>query len=292
MARTPSATRYHLELEGQPCGFVRSVEGGSMRAEVVTEAPGSEHFLKKHLGSVAVEPIVLTFGLGLAPVVYEWMAEALDGGLTSRSGAIAFADPQLARQRTLTFEHAVVAAVTIPAHDGASKDASFFTLALQPERTELRKASGRLAVPPAAKAKQWVAANFRLEIDELDTSRVAKVDALRIETTAEHAAGEGRLPRSAPKIDFPDLRVRLAEAGADSWLAWHEDFVVKGNCDDAHERAGALVVLGPSLEGELLRLELEGLGIWRLAPRKLAAAADAVRFLDAALYCERMRLEA
>lgn len=42
MALTPrTAGRFYLELDRLPCGFLRSVEGGSVKAEVVTAPPGA-----------------------------------------------------------------------------------------------------------------------------------------------------------------------------------------------------------------------------------------------------------
>jgi hypothetical protein len=289
MALTPrTAGRFYLELDGLPCGFLRSVEGGSVKAEVVTEPPGAEHFLKKHLGTAAPEPLVLTFGLSLAPVVYDWIAEAWNGRRSARDGAIVFTDASLQRRKALAFEAPLITAVTFPTQDGSSKDPCYLAVTIQPEGTNAQKASGKLAAP-AVKAKQWLACNFRVEIGGLDCKRVSKVDAFTVELKAVDQVGDRRDPAVDPKIDFPGLRFTLAESGAATWRAWHEDFVVQGNCDDAHEKSGALVVLDPGLK-ELGRVKLEGLGIHRLDSEKVEASKDAVARVVADLYCERMEL--
>lgn len=287
MAPTPTAPRFYLELDGIPCGFLRSVDGGSVSAEVIAE-PGGQHFVKKHLGRVAPEPIVLRFALGLEPTVYEWIAEFCDGKLWRRSGSIVFADATLTSRKTLTFEEAQIAAVGIPAQDGSSKDACFFTMTIQPERTTLAKGSGKVQGRPAARGKQWVASNFRVDIPDLDCTKVAKVDAFTVELKATDPVGEERIPVKSETIDFPDLRLSLAESAAATWNAWHEDFVVRGNCDDAHEKTGSLVALDPSLTNELLRVEFEGLGIHRLAPEKTDSVDVPLARVKAELYCERM----
>ena len=271
-----SVGRFHLELGGKPCGFVDSVEGGGVVAEVVTEEPGAEHYLKKHLGAAAPEPIVLTFGLALAPGVYGWLADAWNGKQVPRDGRIVFADATLQATWEIEFRGAVVTSVTFPKLDGSSKDAGRLTVVLVPEETRHQKASDRLGATRTTKAKQWLASNFSVEVDGLDAKRVAKVDAFTVATAGQ-------------PIDFPGLRVTIAESGAETWRAWHEEFVVQGMNDDGRERSGALVLFDPTLQ-EIGRVRLAGLGIHRLAVEKAEAGQEAVARVVAELYCERMEL--
>jgi hypothetical protein len=271
-----TAARFQLELDGKACGFVDSVEGGSVTAEVVAEAPGAEHYLKKHLGAAAPEPIVLTFGLTLAPAVYAWLADAWDGNQSRPDGRIVFADATFAAMQELEFRRASVASVTFPKLDGSSKDAGRLTVVLEPEETSFQKASGKLKASTATKTKQWLASQFSLVVDGLDAKQVAQVDSFTVVTG------------SAP-IDFPGLRVTLAEAGAATWRDWHRDFVVQGMNDDGQERSGALVLFDPTLQ-EIGRVELAGLGIHRLALQKAEAGRESVARVVAELYCERMEL--
>ena len=60
-----------------------------MKAEVVREEGRPRTpFVKKHLGETAVEPFVITLGLGLDKSVYTWLAEAWAGKQKARDGAI------------------------------------------------------------------------------------------------------------------------------------------------------------------------------------------------------------
>jgi hypothetical protein len=271
-----SASRFHLELDGKPCGFVDSVEGGGVTAEVVTEAPGAEHYLKKHLEDAGPEPIALTCGLGLAPAFYGWLADAWNGNRTPRDGTIVFADATMKATQAIEFRGAVVASVGFPKLDGASKDAGRFTVVLEPEEVSTQKASGTVNAA-AAKTKQWIASNFTVEVDGLDAKRVAKVDAFTVVTTGE-------------PVDFPGLRVTISETGADTWRAWHEEFVVNGHNDEGAEKSGALVLLDPTMKGEIGRVTLAGLGIYRLTREKAEAGQEGVARVAAELYCERMEL--
>jgi hypothetical protein len=273
-----TASRFHLELNGKPCGFLDSADGGSVSAEVVTEAPGAGHYLKKHLGSAAPEPIVLSFGLGLAPTVYAWLADAWNGNQSRPDGRIVFADANFTATQELEFRQAVVTSVAFPKLDAASKDPGRLTVVLEPEETSFQKASGKLTTS-AIKTKQWIASNFRVDVDGLHGNQVAQVDAFTVVT-----------PGAGSPIDFPGLRIVLSEAGADTWRDWHQQFVVKGMNDDGQERSGALVLLDPTMKQDVGRIELTGLGIHRLAPARAEAGQEGIARVVADLYCERMEL--
>jgi hypothetical protein len=292
MAQVPRTTggRFLLELAGQDCGALRSVEGGGVKGEVVAEPPAGEHYVKKHLAGAAPEPIELTFGLGLAEEVYDWIAACWDGKPSGRDGRIVFTDASLNAWKALEFEEARIRSVTFPALDGASKEAGFLTLRLAPERTRTAKASGPVGGASAGKQKQWLASNFRVEVAGLDTKMVAKVDAFTVELPEPVGLRERRLEEGAGPIDFPGLRVTVSEAGASGFAAWHEEFVVNGLNDDSHEKDGALVLLDSTLKGELGRVELQGLGIYGLSAEKAVAGSEAIAKVVAELYCERMGL--
>jgi hypothetical protein len=94
----------------------------------------------------------------------------------------------------------------------------------------------------------------------------------------------------APPVDFPDLRITLSEVSAQTWLDWHQSFVVDGENSDQAEKTGKIVLLSANLKDVLGEIRLFGLGIYRLAPKKQETGAEAVRRLVADLYCERMEL--
>lgn len=50
---------YFLTLGGQRCGFVKSVDGGAITAEVINEPAGPSYFVKKHIGSPRYEDFVV-----------------------------------------------------------------------------------------------------------------------------------------------------------------------------------------------------------------------------------------
>jgi len=92
-------------------------------------------------------------------------------------------------------------------------------------------------------------------------------------------------------VDVPDMRVTFAEASIATWAAWHQEFVVDGKNDAAHEKAGTLTLLAANGKDQLGAVTFSGLGIYRLSPASGddKTAAQVARVV-ADLYCQRMQL--
>jgi hypothetical protein len=278
MPPRPSATerRFVLTIGGVVCGFVTSAEGGDISAPVIREPGGA--FVRKRLGPPAPTPIDLSFDLSLDKAVYEWIARAWAGDATPRSGSLIELDPNNQARVELTFENAVIAATTVPAMDAASKTPCVLSVRLVAALTSRLARSGPVAGMTAKPKKAWLPSNFRLELGDVDTKRVSRVDAFTVPTGEKVG------------VDFPDLRVQLAETSSEQWTSWHDEFVVQGKNDDQGEKVGALVFLAPDQKAELGRVKLAGVGIYRLAPRPAPEGPEQVGRMQASLYCEQMEL--
>jgi hypothetical protein len=283
--------RFALELDGAAAGFVRSVEGGDISAEVVAEPVGPQPFAKKHIGNVKYEEFTLGVELGMSADVFEWIAGSWAATSTRRNGAIVEADANLDVKVRREFRDALVTETTVPALDASAKSPAELTVKVAPESITRTKGSGKLARAAAAKKKQWLVANFRLELADLDAKTVSKIDAFTVKQTvaADDIGARRDHLREPGKIEFPNLRVTLAESGAQTWNDWFDDFVVKGNNGDDREKNGSIVFLDPSLKQELGRVELKNVGIFAL--RRRSPAGDQVARVTAELYVESMELK-
>jgi hypothetical protein len=291
--RTYTAGNFQLLLNGAACGFLKSIDGGTAIAEVVA-VPGSSHFAKKHLGGIAYSPLALQLGTGMGKELYEWISASWNGNSERRDGAIVAADSQFVAVSQREFAHALVSEVTIPALDGASKEAAYLTVKLVPEYVRAAKASSRVIGGPPKAQKAWLASNFRVKVDGLDCTRVTAVESFTVKVSiGPGEVGDRRQPEKESKsVEFPNLKISLAESSADSWFEWFDDFVIKGNNDDSKERNGSLTCLSADLATELLRIDFFNLGIFRIDADKAEAGSDRVATVSAHLYCERMEFHA
>jgi tail tube protein gp19 len=279
-----------LELDGAQTGALKSVDGGEIVAEVVVEPIGQEPFAKKHLGGVRYEELVLGLDLGTAGTVFTWIAESWNGQAKPRDGAIVETDAKLAPKARREFRHALITETTIPTLDAASKAPAQLTVKLAHEEINRKKAGGAGGQKAGARQKQWLASNFRLELDGLETKTVTRIDAFTVkQTIAADDVGDVRISRREPgKLEFPNLRVTFGQASLQTWADWFEDFVVKGDNGDDKEKNGAIVFLDATLKQELGRVELKNVGIFAL---RRQPSTDQVARVTAELYVESMELK-
>lgn len=294
-ARNYVSANYMLELDGAQSGLIKSVQGGNVYAEVVNEAVGPDYFSRKHISQPKYEDFELQVGFSMAKPVYDWIAASWKGNYQRKNGAVVAADYTYNATSKREFANALLTETTFPAMDAASKEPGYLTLKFSPESVRYGKASGDKAQLPAAKGeqKQWLPSNFRLQIDGLDASRVAKIDAFTVKqkVTAD-AVGDARdYQREPGKLEFPNLVITLSAADADAWIAWHEDFVIKGNNGQEKEKNGTLGLLATNRQDVLATVRLYNMGIVSIREAANETGADAVQRYVAELYVERMELE-
>ncbi len=293
--RSYVAGRYLLTLDGVKCGFVKSVEGGGASAQVVNESAGPDYFIRKHLGQVRYEDFEVQMGLNMGKPVYEWIRQSWSQKYARKDGSIIAADFNYQAKSEQQFFKALLTETTIPAADAASKEPAYLTLKFSPEYTRPGKPGGK--VDPGASAKEqqklWLPANFKLDIAGLNCKTVSRIESFTVKQTAvRDDIGDARDQKKEPgKLEFPNLKITLSERDAESWLAWHEDFVVKGNNTQDKEKSGSLTFLSPNLKEELLTIRFYNMGIFRLQPERAEANADTLKRLVAELYVERMDFE-
>jgi phage tail-like protein len=172
--RAFAAGRFSLQLDGVDCGFVQAVSGGAVTADVVTVLAQGSGFAEKHLGQVRYEEIALQLDLSCDARVYDWIAASLTRQFLRKDGSIVATDAAGKAVSEQAFSDGLVTEVTVLRLDGASKEPCYLTVEVAPETTQLKKGSGKAVKPIAVKKKQqWLASNFKLEIDGLETKGVS-----------------------------------------------------------------------------------------------------------------------
>lgn len=216
--------------------------------------------------------------------------------LSRKNGSIVTCDYKFESKAEREFFNALITEVTLPAADASSKEPAYLTVKFKPELTRFKKGSGKAVESGAISKTQqkiWTSSGFRLEISDLDCTRVNKVDSFTVtQNVASEVVGESRNMLHEPgKIDFPNLTISLSEAGAQTWVDWHEDFVIKGNNGESQEKKGSLILLSENLQNELARINFFNLGIFKLTMDQGDANDDAIKRVTAGLYCERMEFK-
>jgi len=90
--RSYTSGSFFFNLEGVKCGFIKSVEGGNVSAEVITEQVGPEYFVKKHIGAPRYEDFKLQIDLSMARNIYDWISASWKANYQRKDGSIHAAD--------------------------------------------------------------------------------------------------------------------------------------------------------------------------------------------------------
>jgi hypothetical protein len=294
------AESFALRLDGSGApttGLVSGASGGVFTAEVIQHQSGSDPFARKMLGPPRYEDIEIEVGAAMPAPLFDWIAASWGASPPSMDGALLAFDRTFKLQREQRFLDALIAETAFPALDAASKQIGRIGVRITP-----RELLPPAKPPPGTQVgltlgksphKAWQVAAFKLELEGLSTTRVARIDAFAIRRSIEISRGAGSTITPG-RIVFPNLRVWLAASGADDWYAWHRHFLIDGHNTDADEKDGAIVLLAANLS-PIATIELHGVGIFRIAPAPRdteGMPGPMVARVVADLYCERMQLVA
>jgi hypothetical protein len=291
VAASPLALRLGPPAQGD-ITLLRTATGGNVLGRVIAFASGNDPIVQKQLDGTTTDDLHVELGMAMSSGLFDWIAASWGPNPPSYDGAILACDFQYTIRTERPFVGALISETAFPALDAAAKTAGYLTLRLTP-RSVLpeTKPNVKLNLGIGPKKKLWLTSNFRLAIDGIDTSRVSRIAPFVVRRPIEIASSGGTTTLQAGMVDFPALRITLSTAGADSWFDWYEDFVLNGNNGPAAERSGSIALLGPNLVDELARVDLAGLGIYRLTTdRDDDAPPDQLARLTAHLYCEQMTL--
>lgn len=267
-----TAAHFAVELNGTHVGFPNSVSGGESFADVIEEPPVDVR-VPKHLGPRRYEPIVIEFGASMAPAWYDAIEKMLEGRGSALDGAIVMLDHNYQVRQRLEWQDALITEVAFPKADGADKTAARLRVVLQPQATSLTSGGGVVSGGGVGgKQKQLLACNFRFAVSGLEgaCSRVGKVSAITV-----HRGDDGVL-----RVD--DIEFTVPTLDAAPFVAWF-DGLVDGN---EKERTAVLTFLDASLKNEVMRLDLSGVGTFRVANERQVANAEAIARVRVQLYCE------
>src|SRR5687767_14079204 len=138
--RAYAAAHFALELDGKDdVGLFRSVEGGSIKAEVMTYQNGANYDRWRQLGKPKFEDIKVTVGMSMSKPFYKWLEEFFTGKGTRKTGAIVAADYNYDEKARREFSEAMISEITFPKLDGTNKDPAYMSVQIAVENLEFKK---------------------------------------------------------------------------------------------------------------------------------------------------------
>src|SRR5262245_46906339 len=100
--KSASAGHFEFRIDGhKPTAYIKSIEGGLLRGNVVDEPIGGNSETIKGIATREIEPITLEFGFSAANDVLHWIQDSWEGCFSRRNGEVNHAD----FDKNITFNH-------------------------------------------------------------------------------------------------------------------------------------------------------------------------------------------
>jgi len=284
IGNSPStAGHFELMIDGQvSTAYLKSVDGGYAKRAVVDESMGHENFHIKHVSVAEIEPISVEIGMSGCDDVLKWIQASWRKDPQRHQGQITHADFDLYK----TFEHeffeAMILETTFPTLDGASKEAAYLKVKIQPERVVTKRLSGkgeRVGSEMGKLQKLWTAAAFELEVEGIPEFKFTnKIDSFTIKQGVKKLyTGKETLPELVPtKIEFPHITGTLAMGYCDAIHKWRDASIDKGAQDPSVQKHGSITFLGPK-GNKLFSIELGWVGLFDFKMLPSSAGSDQIK---------------
>lgn len=294
--RTYAAAHFALELDGKhDVGLFRSVEGGGVKADVMTYQNGANYDRWRSLGKPKFEDLKLQVGMAMSKPFYDWIEGFFRGDAERKNGAIIAADFYYFERARREFSNAMIKELTFPKLDAEDKQAAYMTIALAVEELVFKKgAEGKRLQQTAGTEQQklWTARNFRFSLDGFEQAckRVTKIDAFTIkQNVLEYHSGGHRAPIKCPsQIDFPTLSFYVPESDAQPFLDHFARRAIAGEVRGHGTQRSGMIQTFDNEQGLLFTLEFFEADICNVQPDRSDAGSENIKQVKIDLFTERM----
>jgi hypothetical protein len=296
--RSYTSGHFELLIDGHAStAYLKSVDGGFAKAQLVDEPIGPSNERIKHTSVVDIDPFTIDFGISGANDILRWIQSSWNKKYGRRNGTVSHANFNLKKTFEHEFREALITETSIPALDGSSKEAAYMKIKIQPEYVRAKKLAGTEVAKGnlGQKQKMWMASGFRLNIDGIDETRYTnKVEAFTIKQGIKKLyTGQERFPQIEPtKIEFPNITGTIALEYADKLIEWHDKYVMAGQSDPKAQKTGSIEFLTPQRDKTIFSINLYEVGIQSLQVLQSQANQDAIKRVKFELYVGRMDLDA
>jgi hypothetical protein len=289
-----AAGMFQLTLDDTPSSaYIRSVDGGFVKASLVDEPIGTDLMRVKHTSLAEIEPFSFEIGFAGSKAVLQWIQDSWLKRFSRMSGEVHHAGANHRGFSSQFFTNALITETSFPTLDGGSREQPYLKFKALPEGVEYKKDTSPVGGKFETTQKEWSLNSFRLVIDGVKTTGVTKIEGFTVKQGVKKLySGRQRFPELEPtKIDFPNIVAHIPEANAAAIFAWYEKFVVRGQPDPDAERSGAIEFLGPDKKSVLLRIELHEIGLISAGLIGSQANQQAIKICRFEMYVGRMELE-
>lgn len=305
--RAYAAAHFGLELDQKDeVGLFRSIEGGGVKADVMTYQPGASKEIGgyqkwRQLGKPKFEDIKMQIGMSMSASFYTWIADFMKGIPNRKSGAILAADFYYKERARRNFSEAMIKELTLPKLDANDKNPVYMGVTLAVEDIQFVKGTGKALDRPKGfdAQKSWTACNFDFFLEGFgdNLQRVTKIDSFTVkQNTAEYHAGGRKAPIKTPTaIEYPNVVFYIPESDAQPFYdAMQTDvgFGAQGNGTvRAPTQRGGFISMNDPEGACLMEISFDGAQIVSVTPDKQDSGSEEIKQVKIELFTESMELK-
>lgn len=289
--RSITSGRFVLEIDNARVAFLKKFEGLAFEADIVQHDSGPMNMQTKHVANFKYTPGKATIGAAMGKGMYTWIQQSFRKQYATKSGAFIAGDFNYKATHRIDFMNALITEVTMPAFSGDSKEAAYIDVSFETEMVRHTKGGGEdIRSDYGVKQKAWQCSNFRFDLGDLPTKRVAKIDSFtwKQAVVADQIGHLREYTKHPANVKVPDLKVSISSADEGPWADWAKSWFTDGNHLASDHKAGAIVFLGPNMKDEIGRVELKGVGLKKFSHAANEANSEKIKRFDVELYVEEM----
>lgn len=291
-----SSAFFTLEIDGTPVGTLRNLDGGGIKADVVTYQHGERGDTWRQLGRTKYEEFKITAGLVAGGKLWEWIAEYMAGNPTRRSGALLAADYEYTEKARREFTEALIAEVAFPKFDAQDKNPANVVVTVHPEKMTYAKGTGKSVIgadPFSPKQKAVSACNFEFIVDGFKDAckRVNKVDGFSVKCKIiEHPVSTRIESVKVPgKMELPNVTFYVPEIDAQPFLDHHTKNAMKG--ERGAPIPSATLTFHNNAKTERGSVTFTGCTIFSVVQDKNDATSEDIRMVKVEMAIEGIKFE-
>jgi len=289
---------FGFDLNGKLQGMLKKATTPELSGDKHDMKSGVDHITKKSIANIAWGEGGISVAASMGGELQKWIQMSFDHAGTKAyyDGAILSANFDGIEMRRVNFSQALITECSFSNLDAASKDAMYCDIKFKPEGVRHLKGSGKSVLSGLGmRHKDFMCANFRVEVAGLDVSTVQKVELPKFtQKTSVDAVGHLRENAIlAHSLELSDIKFTVGSGPdgkvEDAWLAAAEKWFISGETLEEHHITIAVHLLLPDMKTEIGSITYDGCG-WLKVKTSDLERSDKPSTFDATFYVETCKL--